>query len=129
MQFHKEMIETKAKLEAAGHSVVIPSGAYDMEHNESFMTTDEEKINVKIEHNFIREHFQYIQDSEAILVLNYDKNGIPGYIGGNTFLEMGVAFWLGKKIYLLNPIPKMDYLTEMHAIQPTIINGDLAKIV
>lgn len=129
MKFHKEMIETKKRLEDAGHSVVIPSGAYDFEKNEAYMKTDEEKINVKIEHDLIREHFKFIQDSDAILVLNYEKNGIPGYIGGNTFLEMGLAFWLGKKIYLLNPIPEMDYLTEMYAMQPEVINGDLTKIV
>ncbi len=129
MQFHKEMINGKEVLEKAGHTVIIPSGAYNEEVNEAFMNTDEEKINVKIEHDFIREHFRAIQESDVILVLNYDKNGIKGYIGGNTFLEMGYAFGLGKKIFLLNPIPRMDYLTEMHAMQPSVLSGDLAKII
>ncbi|MCL4360389.1 hypothetical protein M1555_04015 [Patescibacteria group bacterium] len=128
MQFHREMIAAKATLEKAGHLVVIPSGAYHDELNESYMTTDEEKINVKIEHDFIREHFRAIQGADAIVVLNYEKNGIAGYIGGNTFLEMGIAFWLGKKIFLLYPVPKMDYLTEMHAMQPVILDGDLTTI-
>ena len=35
----------------------------------------------------------------------------------------------GKKIFLLNPIPRMDYLTEMHAMQPSVLSGDLAKII
>lgn len=70
-----------------------------------------------------------IEKSDAILVINYAKKGITNYIGGNTFLEIGLAFWLGKKIYLLNPIPDMDYMTEMYAMQPTVLNGDLTKIV
>jgi len=41
---------------------------------------------------------------------------------------MGYAFGLGKKVYLVNPVPEMDYKTEMHAIQPIVINGDLEKI-
>ncbi len=88
----------------------------------------EEKIAHKIEHDFIREHFRKIEKSDAILVLNYDKKGIANYIGGNTFLEMGLAFWLGKKMYLLYAIPDMDYKTEMHAMQPIVLNGDFTKI-
>jgi hypothetical protein len=42
---------------------------------------------------------------------------------------MGHAFGLGKKIYLLSPIPDMDYKVEMHAMQPIVLNGDLEKIV
>ncbi len=128
MQFHDEMLKTKIELEALGHVVFIPSGVYDKSRNEFYVDTDEERVTVKIEHDLIREHFRYIEQSEAILVLNYDKKGVTGYIGGNTFLEMGLAFWLGKKIYLLNPIPHMDYLTEMHAMQPVVLNGDLSRL-
>ena len=88
----------------------------------------EERITAKIEHDFIRAHFKKVQDADAILVLNYDKKGIANYIGGNTFLEMGLAFWLGRKIFLLNPIPAMDYKTEMHAMQPVVLSGDLTII-
>lgn len=128
MSFYKEMIETKEKLEHQGHTVHIPSGAYDIRKNEAFMETDEEKILMKVEHDVIREHFQLIHTSDAILVLNYEKKGIAGYIGGNTFLEMGLAFWLNKKIYVLNPIPTMDYVTEMLALKPIVLSGDLAAI-
>jgi nucleoside 2-deoxyribosyltransferase len=92
------------------------------------LANDEERINVKIEHDFIREHFRKIEQADAILVLNYKKKDIEGYIGGNTFLEMGHAFGLGKKIYLLYPVPAMDYNVEMHAMQPIILDGDLTKL-
>lgn len=128
MLFHKEMVEYKTKLETLGHTVHIPSGAYDITKNEAYTDNDEEKILIKVEHDVIREHFEYIQKSDAILILNFDKHDTPNYVGGNTFLEMGLAFWLNKKIFLLNPVPQMDYLTEMHAMQPVIINGDLTKI-
>ena len=128
MQFHREMVEVKKLLESMRHSVYIPKNADAFEKTEAFVETDEERITLKVEYDLIREHFQLINKSDAILVLNYEKKGIADYIGGNTFLEMGIAFWHGKKIFLLNPIPDMDYKTEMHAMQPTILNGDLTKI-
>lgn len=128
MKFHQEMYVTKKKLEKKGFSVLVPKDLDNIEMNESYMDTDEERINVKIEFDFIREHFRKIEKADAILILNYEKKGVAGYIGGNTFLEMGYAFGLGKKVYLLYPVPDMDYKTEMHAMQPVVIHGDLGKI-
>ena len=108
MQFHKEMGEMQDALRRRGFIVFVPGELDDIQKNESYMDTDEERITAKIEYDFIREHFRKIEQSDAILVLNYEKKGIPGYIGGNTFLEMGYAFGLGKKVYLLNDIPEMD---------------------
>ena len=77
----------------------------------------------------IREFWRLMQDADALLVANYDKHGIKNYIGGNSFLEMGFAHVLNQKLYLLNPVPEMPhYKTEIIAMRPTIINGDLSKI-
>ncbi len=128
MQFHHEMSQTQYLLEEVGHSVLVPKDLTILEQNESYMETDEERVTSKIEHDFIREHFKKIERSDAILVRNYEKKGVAGYIGGNTFLEMGHAFGLGKKIYLLYPVPDMDYSVEMQAMQPIILNGDFSKL-
>jgi len=128
MQFHKEMEAMRKQLQSRGFTVLVPADLDHIENNESYMTNDEDKISTKIEFDFIREHFKKIEQADAILILNYEKKSIAGYIGGNTFLEMGYAFGLDKKVYLLHPIPEMDYKTEMYAIQPIILNGDLDKI-
>jgi predicted RNA-binding protein with PUA domain len=62
------------------------------------------------------------------LVVNEDLNNVEGYIGGNTFLEMGFAHVLNKKIFLLNPIPEMGYEDEIVAMKPVVLNNDLEKI-
>src|SRR3990167_4062096 len=67
--------------------------------------------------------------ADAILVCNYDKNGIAGYVGANTLLEMGLAFHLRKPIYLLNAIPEVSYKEEILGMQPIVIDGDLERIV
>jgi nucleoside 2-deoxyribosyltransferase len=128
MQFHHEMTQIQLLLEDQGHTVLVPKDLTILERNESYMETDEERISSKIEHDFIREHFKKIEKSDAILILNYEKKGIAGYIGGNTFLEMGYAFGLGKKIYLFHPVPDMNYSVEMHAMKPIVLNGDLLKL-
>ena len=130
MQFYKEMSRAQLDLQTKGQTVYVPKSIELMETiGYVHPDIDEAKVAAKIQHDFIREHFKKIEKSDAILVLNYEKKGIQHYIGGNTFLEIGLAYWLGKKIFLLNPIPDMDYITELHAMQPMVIHGDLSKIV
>lgn len=58
-----------------------------------------------------------------------DKNGIKNYIEGNTLMEIGFAHVLDQKIYLLNPIPYIPhYKTEIEAVKPIILNGDISKV-
>jgi hypothetical protein len=76
----------------------------------------------------IRRYWRIIQTADAILVANYDKKGVQGYVGGNTFLEMGFAHVLDKQIYLLNPIPDMMYTDEIKTMQPTVLDGDVRKV-
>ena len=77
---------------------------------------------------FINEHVRKIDTAEAILVLNYTKNDVNGYIGGNTLMEMAHAYDQGLDIFLLNPIPEMSYSDEIRGMHPTVINGDLKLI-
>ena len=74
------------------------------------------------------QHFNKVVWADAILVLNYDKNGVKNYIGGNTLMEMGLAFFLKKKIYLLNQIPELSYKEEVLGMRPIILGGDFSKI-
>lgn len=120
-----------------GHEVEIPfysqkilSGDIKIE---DFLEAKEKEGDMqfrkKSKEDLIKRYFRLIKDSDAVLVVNIDKKGIKNYIGGNTFLEMGFAYVLGKKIFLLNDIPDVSYKDELFAIYPTIIHGDLNKII
>ena len=54
--------------------------------------------------------------------------GIPSYVGGNSFLEMGFAHILNLPIYMMQAVPDMPYQSEMAAMDPDIIDGDLSRI-
>ena len=66
-----------------------------------------------------------IESNDAILVLNFEKNGITNYIGGATFLEIFTAWDIGKKVFIYNPLPNCSFTDELIGINPKIINGDL----
>ena len=126
MTFYEKMIEVKERLEDMGHIALLPHVEYRDFHK--VREVDEEKW-FRLKPKFIRDHFDKIKKSDAILVLNYEKNGIKNYVGGNVIFELGLAFDLKKKIFLLNPIPKgLPYTEELEVIKPIVINGDLSKI-
>ena len=128
MQYTERMMELCEQLEKMGYT------AFMSKFGDAYIgKSDSEKEKLKLDHKYnydaIREFWKPMQDADALLVANFDKHGIKNYIGGNTFLEMGFAHVLNQKIYLMNPIPKMPYYeTEIIAMRPTVIAGDLTKI-
>ncbi len=128
MQFTDKMLEVKAKLQELGHDAFVT----DLHKAMVGKTYDEiEKIKLHQKYNMdaIREFWNMMQGADAVLVLNYDKNGIKNYVGGNTLMEIGFAHVLNQKVFMLNPIPEMPYCqTEIEAVKPIILNGDFSKI-
>ncbi len=128
MVFSEQMLAVKAQLEEMGHEAIVSSfvDAYVGK-----TVAEKEKITVfhKNERDAIREFWEEIKASDAILVLNYDRRGIENYVGGNTLMEIGFAHVLKKKIFLLNPIPEISfYKSEIEACKPVVLDGDLRKI-
>jgi len=128
MQFTEKMLEVRDRLNQLGHEAFVT----DL-HVALVGKSDEEKEKIKLHQKFnkdaIREFWRAMQGADAVLVLNYDKKGIKNYIGGNTLMEIGFAHVLNQRVFLLNPVPEIEfYKTEIEAVKPTIINGDLTKI-
>ena len=136
--FYNEMLKTKEQLERLGHEVKLPPSELNNGNGQPISALQYYKIRKTSlgdekwvwdrKGEAIKKHFDKVVWSDAILVLNYDKNNIEGYIGANTLMEMGLAFYLKKPIYLLNSIPEISYKEEILGVKPTIINGDISKI-
>lgn len=129
MHYTEKMVEVMNELKRYGHEAFISDFHY------AFIgKSDEEKERIKLDQknnmDAIREFWNLMQGADAVLVLNFEKNGIPNYIGGNTLMEIGFAHVLNQKIFLYNPIPEIPYYqSEIEAVKPVIINRDLSKIV
>ena len=132
MRFAKQMAETKEKLEGLGHKAEVPCDIQKFLDDPGY-TTDNHEENFKhcLENDILRRCLNSIGKSDAILVLNYPKNGINGHIGTNTLIDMGVAYYLGKKIFLLNHPPDVKKEKSTHEVlvmQPVILDGDFSRI-
>lgn len=120
------MLDIQKQLEAAGHTVLMPVKADGVDY---WAADNSTRVAAKKGLELISEHFNKIEKSDAILVVNITKGDIKNYIGANTFLEIGFAHHGGKKIFLLNAVPDQPYIIdEILTIDPVCLNGDLTKI-
>ena len=135
--FFDEMMAVKNDLEKMGHEVKLPPTEIPNEQGEMIPIKEYYRLRKETisEAGWIwdrkewamRTHFDKVAWADVVLIANYTKNEIENYIGGNTFLEMGVAFYLKKPIYLLNPIPETSIKEEVLGMKVVVINNDFSK--
>ena len=129
LSFYTTSLKVKKQLEEKGHTVYWPWGMEKMSQNK---ITNKELPGFKLKNQSkaILVHYKKIKKSDAILVINEEKNGIKNYIGGNTLMEMGFAYVLKKKIYLLHPIPEgVSWKEEIVAMNPVVVGGNFNSIM
>lgn len=135
--FFDEMLAVASELERMGLTVLLPptevtgEDGSPMDVREYYAARKAERPPAWVwerKAEAIRTHFAKIAQSEAILVLNYDKNGVAGYVGANTLLEMGLAFYLGKPIFLWQAVPEMQYTEEILGMRPVVLHGELERL-
>ena len=126
LKFFNEMVGIQKRLEQMGHEVLMPIEVPGLDY---WSEDGSLRVKAKRTHDLISEHFRKIERSDAVLVVNMTKRDIKDYIGANTFLELGFAHYLGKRIYLLNPIPDQPYiLDEVLAIGAKVLDGDVRNL-
>lgn len=132
--FHKNAVDIKNDLKSLGFDVELPSMAEQMNKSGDFdaskyQTWLSNPDDYKKRSELMRDHLVKISEGDAVLVLNYEKNGIQNYIGPNVLIEMSLAFWLKKPIYLINKIPEgSSFIDEIKSMEPIELNGDVSKI-
>jgi len=122
--FFEKIKQIEKELKALGFDVITPLEIGEAT-DYSGLTPQKQK---ELKNKFITEYLQKIRGSDAILVANYDKNNTAGHIGANVFLEMGFAYALGKKIFLLKPIPEQNNKIEIMGLNPVVINEKIGSI-
>ena len=131
--FYKEMVACKDQLCALGYDGWIHPDY------EAFARGDKqdiverwrngERAAIKRENNYLHEHYENILASDAVLIVNLEKQGVKNYIGGNVLMEMGQAYVNHKRIFFLNGMPTgLSYMDEIEAMDPICLNGNLVAI-
>lgn len=132
--FYRQAFDIKKELENLGFKVLVPLTAQKMQKSGDFnvdnhKTWFKNPVDYKIKTKLMNNHFKKVMAGDAILILNYEKRGQKGYIGGNVLMEMAIAFLNKKPIYILNPISEDSNIKEeILGLGPKFINGDLTKI-
>lgn len=129
MSFANKMFEVKEELEKQWHIVNLSPGINFFLENPNAKMDFEQELQFCKETWIMKKFFDEIAESEWVLFLNYDKKWIPGYIWASVLMEIWISYFLGKKIYLINPIDKsQSYALEVLLTNPTILNWDLTHI-
>jgi len=126
--FYGTIPPIKEALEKTGHEITLPN-SYDDPDAESKYYELGAKEHAVWKASMIKHSEDVINSIDAVLVLNFEKNGQQNYIGGATFLEMYGAFRLGKKLYIYNDVPDGMLKDEIVGFSPIILNEKLAKIM
>ena len=127
LSFTDEVKKITDELKKLGHEVLLPNGVIlDAIHQPDFDPVKAKRDNG---YDAVRDHFNKVKESDAVLICNLTKNGVENYIGANTFLEMGFAYYHEKPIYTLNPLPDYKYINdEIQSFDTIALDGDLSKI-
>ncbi len=128
---YRNVLEVEKQLKTIGYKVKIPRTANIMKRTNNFdvasyKTWYKNKKDYKKKTLLMKEHFKKVMQSDAILVTNFEKNNIKGYIGGNVLMEMVLAFHYKKPIFIYNNISEdLGIKEEIYGLNPIFINGDL----
>lgn len=125
--FYDKIPPIKEALERMGHTITLPN-AYDNPGTEARYRELGQKEHAAWKASMLRHSATVIGGMDAVLVLNFDKNGQENYIGGATFLEMYDAFRLGKKIFMYNDIPSGMLRDEIIGFEPILLHKDLGLL-
>lgn len=132
--FYKQAVAVQDQLNKLGCDVIVPmlatrmkeSGDFDVSHYKTWFA-DANDYHKKGQ--YMRTHFEEVERADAILVLNYEKHGVQNYIGGNVLMEMSLAFWLNKPIFILNEVPEVTtFEEEIRGVEPILLHGDVTLL-
>lgn len=126
-RFYERVLPIKTYLEFLGHIITSPN-SYDNPLKEEEMRLRGEIVHAAWKAEMFRLQEKKIRENDAILVLNFEKDGQENYIGGATFLEIFKAWELGRRIFLLNPVPEGCFKDELLGMSPIVLNHALSLI-
>lgn len=126
--FYEKIPPIKKKLEESGHVLTMPN-CYTNPETEDTYRKQGEKLHSAWKKEMILKSQKTVDENDAVLVLNFEKDGMENYIGGATFLEMYDAFKSGKKIYIYNNVPEGILKDEIVGFDPIVLGGDIYELL
>ena len=115
------MSEIGDSLSQKGFQVHLPEKA---ESGIDWSSPDTDEA-TRTKRQFIDQHLQKIRSANLVLIANFNKYGITGYIGASALMEAAFAYSLDKPLILLNYPGEQSCQLEILSIATRILHGDI----
>jgi hypothetical protein len=123
MSFFGHMLQLRSHLSHEHVEVALPDAESDADLH------DPRQYSL-FRRSVVHRHLKRVRNIRTfgILVTNFDKHGVPDYIGPSTFAEIATAATLNKKIYVLQDFPEVfrDVLSDWGAVP---LRGQLQPLI
>ena len=121
MTFIDEMEALALTLEEKGYHVDLPMREED---GVSWSSLSPEAARAR-KATFIDAHLEKIRVADVVLIANYRKHEVDGYVGANSLMEAAFAYALGKPVAVLYPVGDQPCQLELQATSALTLEGDL----
>lgn len=132
--FYEHVCKIADALEKRGFKAVVPETAEKMRKSGNYNAADyrtwhKDPTEYHKKSYLMDTHFKEIDKGDAIFIVNDEKHGEPGYIGSNVLMEIALAYWQKKPIFVLNPVPpEARTYEEITGVGAVILDGDLGRL-
>jgi len=124
MAFIDAMESIAAVLRNAGYTVTTPVREESSLNWKSLSQSE----TITLKKSYIDGYLATIKQADLVLIANYSKNGISGYIGANTLMEAAFAYALGVQVAYLKPVGVQPCQLEALSISHSILGDNLLEI-
>jgi hypothetical protein len=132
--FYKHVNQLADQAAQLGYTPVVPKIATTMRQSGNYevaaiKTWYQNPDDYSIKRQLMDEHFKKVAESDATLVVNDQKYDVDGYIGPNVLMELAIAYYLHKQIYVLNDVnPNNSTYEEVMGMGVISLHGDLTNL-
>lgn len=124
MAFISEMEAFADKLRSVGFEVDTPVRD-EVAINWNSLSEDQ---SFELKKAYIDAHLAKIRESDLVLLANYRKNGVDGYIGANSLMEAAFAYALGVPVVYLRPVGDQPCRLEVLSISRLVTGEDTGNV-
>jgi hypothetical protein len=83
---------------------------------------------VALKAGYVSGYLEEIRSSALVLIANYAKGDVAGYVGANSLIEAAFGFALGKPVVFLFEPGEQPCRLEALALMRSCLNGDISNL-
>jgi hypothetical protein len=78
--------------------------------------------------HYLTGYLEVIRAVDVVLIANFERNGVEGYVGPNALVEAAFGHALGKRVVLLNRPGRQPCRVEILAMMTGCLDGEIDRL-